>query len=86
MIGTVFDRNIIWGWCETTNKSILLHEYIHFLWSFYGLYTRIIATVKNYEIIHTDMTYCTLCAVILLLSERRAIIMWYCIYYSQRAV
>jgi hypothetical protein len=43
---------------------------------FDGLYTRIVSTAKNNEIIHADARYSTLSiwAVVLLLSKSRAII------------
>jgi uncharacterized protein (UPF0262 family) len=39
---------------------------------FYGLYTRMLTTAKNYEITHADTAHFG--AVVLLLSESRAII------------
>jgi len=39
---------------------VLWNECIFLFWSFYGLYTRIEATVKNPDKIHAETRYCTL--------------------------
>lgn len=64
------------GDCTLTEGKLWKHECNIFLWSAYDLYTRMLATVKNYDIINTDTRYCTLSiwAVALLLSEDRAVV------------